>query len=136
MKSIFIAISILALFAPQFSEAQVGTFTATNGATKVKKEYPVGVEYFDVDVSDVSGWNKCTVSPLKVFQYFGQTRKRLDSACSTKSGQLVSFSCTTGKGNLEVSITQLLGTGSKVMRNNQINTNGFMDIALTCDFMK
>ncbi len=136
MKLIFITILGFNLLIPAITFAQVGTVKIQNSITKIEKEYQAGVEYFDIDVSSVTGWNKCTVQPLKVFQHEGKQRMRVDMACSTKAGQLVAFSCSTGKGNLDLSITQLLATGSKLTNNNQINSNGYVDITIFCEYYR
>jgi len=136
MKSIFITFLAASLLSPIIAVAQVGTVKIQNTVTKMDKTYQVGVEYFDIDATSISGCNKCTVQPLKVFQHEGQSRMRVDMSCSTKSGQLVTFSCSTGKGGHDLSITQLLATGSKLNHSNEINTSGFIDMSLFCEYYR
>lgn len=136
MKSIFITIFAIALLMPAISNAQVGTVRIKNSAAKAEREYQVGVEYQNIDASNINGWSKCTVQPLKVFQHEGQSRMRVDMACYTKGGQMITFSCSTGKGGHDLSITQLLATGSKLNYNNNIDTSGYMDIALFCEYFR
>jgi hypothetical protein len=133
-KCITICVTTLAL--QSVALAQVGTVKTTNGLTKAQKEYSAGVEYINLDASSIPGWNKCTIQPLKVFQNEGQSRMRVDMACYTKGGQMVTFSCSTSKGNFDLSITQLLGTGSKLDYNNNINSSGFMDISIFCEYYR
>jgi len=64
MKQIFITIVTIVFLLPNISKAQVGTVKIFNSVTKMEKSYKVGVEYFDIDVSSISGWNKCMVQPL------------------------------------------------------------------------
>lgn len=136
MKSIYITILCVAFYFPCISNAQVGTVKMSNSITKMEKTYQVGIEYFDIDISGITGWNKCTVQPLKVFQHQGQSRMRVDIACSTKNGELIALNCSTGKGDLDLSITQLLSTGSKLSQNNRISTSGYMDITLFCEYYR
>lgn len=136
MKSIFITLSLVTLLSSLNAMAQVGTVKTTNGLTKAQKDYAVGVEYLNVDASSIPGWNKCTIQPLKVFQHEGQSRMRVDMACYTKGGQMVTFSCSTGKGGFDLSITQLQGTGSKLDYNNNINSSGNLDISLFCEYYR
>ena len=136
MKQIFITIVSIVFLLPNISKAQIGTVKIFNSVTKMEKSYKVGVEYFDIDVSSISGWNKCMVRPLRVFQHEGQLRMRVDTACSTKNGELITLNCSTGKGDLDLSISQLLSTGSKLTQNNRINTNGYMDITLFCEYYR
>jgi hypothetical protein len=131
-----ITIYALLLIVPAVSYGQVGTVKTTNGITKFQKEYSVGVEHLNIDTSSIPGWSKCTIQPLKVFQNEGQSRMRVDMACYTKGGQMVTFSCSTGKGGFDLSITQLQGTGSKLDTNNNINSSGFLDIALFCEYYR
>ena len=136
MKSIFISFLTICLLLPIISNAQVGTVKIHNAITKTDKEYQAGIEYFDIDASSISGWNKCIVQPLKVFQYDGQSRMRVDVACSTKTGQLVTFNCSAGKGSYDLSMSQLLATGSKLAQTNQINSNGYMDVTIFCEYIR
>ena len=136
MKSKFITACTLAMLLPFAAYGQVGTVKTTNGLTKAQREYSVGVEYLNIDASSIPGWNKCTVQPLKVFQHEGQSRMRVDMACYTKGGQMVSFSCSTGKGGFDLSITKLQGTGSKLDYNNNINSSGNLDISLFCEYYR
>jgi hypothetical protein len=132
----FITICIAVLILPSVSYGQVGTIKTTNGITKAQKEYSAGVEYLNIDASSIPGWSKCTIQPLKVFQHEGQSRMRVDTACYTKGGQMVTFSCSTSKGGFDLSITQLQGTGSKLDTNNNINSSGFLDISLFCEYYR
>ena len=136
MKSIFITFSLVALLSSLNAMAQVGTVKTTNGLTKAQKDYSVGVEYLNIDANSIPGWHKCTVQPLKVFQHEGQPRMRVDMACYTKGGQMVTFSCSTGKGGFDLSVTQLQGTGSKLDYNNNINSSGNLDISLFCEYYR
>lgn len=134
MKPIFITMLAGILLYSHTTMAQVGTVKLTNSVTKTEKDYQVGVEYTDIDVSNITGWNKCTVQPLKVFQFKGESRMRIDMSCYTKGNQMVLFSCTTGKGGYELTLTHLLATGSKLNYNNNISSSGSVEVALICQY--
>ena len=118
------------------SYAQTGSIRMMNGQTREIKNYSVGDQKFDINVSSVSGWNKCTVLPVKKFTFEGQKRMRLDMFCSTKQGHLVNFNCSTGVGGFESSAPQIVSDGASLAANGDVNSKGYYDIGLTCDYMR
>ncbi len=118
------------------AHAQTGSVQMTNGATREIKNYSVGDQKFDINVSSVSGWNKCMVLPVKKFSYEGVKRMRLDMFCSTMQGHIVNFNCSTGVGGYEVVVPQITSEGSQLAPSGDISGKGYFDISLTCDYMR
>ena len=119
------------------SFSQSATITTTNGSTREVKNYSVGNQDFEIPVSSTAGWNKCSVTALKEFEYEGQKRMRVDMYCSTQQGQMSHFYCTTGKGNMEVTIAQIMATGSRYnSRTRELNLTGNLEMVITCNYLR
>ena len=136
MIKTFTFISLLLIGSGGYVSAQTGTIQTTNGQTREVKSYSVGNQKFDINVSSVSGWNKCTVLPVKKLTFEGQKRMRLDMFCSTKQGHMVNFNCSTGVGGYEVSVPQIVSDGSYLAANGDVNSKGYFDISLACDYLR
>ena len=135
MPGKLIAMLLIALqLNPSF--AQIGTVQTINGTTREIKNYSVGAENFTIDVTSVDGWNKCMVFPTKILELNGKKKMRIDMFCSTSQGHMANFSCATEKGGRDVSNSQITSTGSTLNNRNIIESTGYMNIALSCDYLK
>jgi hypothetical protein len=124
------------LFSSTLLFAQTAQIVTTDSLTREVKNYSVTNHHFDIPVNNISGWNKCTVSAIKDFEFQGLKRARVDMYCYTQQGQLTHFYCTTGKGNIEVVIAQIMATGSKYNPNlNQINATRSLEMLISCNYL-
>ena len=131
-----LTIASLATFQIASSYSQTGTVQTISGTTREVKNYSVGAGSFDIDMTAVDGWEKCTVSPVKVLELNGKKKMRIDMFCSTTQGHMANFSCSTEKGNREVATPQITSSGSKLNSRSIIESTSYMNITLSCEYLK
>ena len=132
MKRIYI-LSLLFLIASN-SYAQTAKIETVNGKTREVREYSVSKNSFDIKLSDLNGWDKCHVMPLREFMFLGNKRMRVDMFCLTSQKQSTMFSCTTGEKNTEVSFNQITATNTTFNNKYEVNSSNYYEISVTCSY--
>jgi hypothetical protein len=125
---------ILAFFFASNSFAQKFEIEVLNGHTREKKTFVGGANKFDIQISNVKGWNKCFAMPIKKFKIYGKNAIRGELYCTSPSGVSVGFSCVATENDLEINVQNLYSTNLKFV-GDEIFVDGFAEITLSCNYL-